>query len=174
MDTALLRGVGSGRATTRTTWHPPFSSRGARASRGLDSQTWQELVLRTGPAGPRGVRVSGGDRLGASHGWAVTPGRARAQHRRILPRRPSLRLTNGPGCRSARHSQLRGAHGMPPKRPHHRSSGRREGRPDLDAQPPLALRRPGLGSESGPGLGSGPRETRGLSTRESESSGPLT
>jgi hypothetical protein len=112
MDTALLRGVDEDqvRATTCTTWHSLFSSRGARASRGLDPQTWQEPVLRscavrTGPAGPRGVRVSGGDRLGASHGRAVTPGQARTPHRRILPWRPSLRLANGPGCA--------GAHGTP-------------------------------------------------------------
>jgi hypothetical protein len=41
------------------------------------------------------------DDPGESHGWAVTPGRARAQHRRNSPWRPSSRPANGLGYAGA-------------------------------------------------------------------------
>ena len=67
------------------------------------------------------------------------------------------------GVRRAAHQALPwDAQGMPPKRPHHHQSRRREGEArTVIARPPPALRWPGPDSASGTGREKGPLKTRG-------------
>ncbi len=113
-------------------------------------------------AGPRGDHGSGGDRPGVSLCRAVIPDRARTSHRRNWPRWPLFK--NGPEGAGAQSTPSSGAlRACRPKgRTTARAGGEKEG-PTLML--PLALWRLGPGSESGPGLGTGLRETRGMATR---------
>jgi hypothetical protein len=101
------------------------------------------------PQDPAGTMAQAVDDPGESHGWAVTPGRARASHRRNSPWRPSSRHVNGLG--------YAGAHNLPISgtpmacRQKGRTTVRAGGvkrRPDPNALSPQALRRPGSATSS--------------------------
>jgi hypothetical protein len=114
------------------------------------------------------------DDPGESHrdGWAVTPCWARAQHLRNSPWRPSSRPANGLGYAGAHNLSISWTpRACCPKGSTTVRAGGVKRRPDLNALSPNALSPQALrparvcDSESGPGLGVGPRKTRGLTTR---------
>jgi hypothetical protein len=96
------------------------------------------------PQDPAGTMAQAVDDPGESHGWAVTPGRARAPHQHNSPWRPSSRPANGLGYACAHNLSISGT----PRvcRPKGRNTVRAGGmkrRPDLNALSQQAIRRPG-------------------------------
>ena len=103
------------------------------------------------PQAPAGTMAQAGGEPGVSHGRAVTPGRARASHRRNSPWRPSSRTVNGlgPGYVGAHTTPNSGApRACRPKGHTTVGAGGVRRRPAPTALSPQALRRAGPAAPS--------------------------